>query len=101
MDETHRRGSELLTAQYSEQDLEELLAASEHAGVHLVDFFPIGVPAFDGGSGTWRVTPEQLPILIQRLTQLARPPRMVVFPKGLPAIDGYDVTFEIGSRRSL
>jgi hypothetical protein len=101
MDETHRRGSELLTARYSEGDLEELLAAAEHTGIQLVDFFPIGVPAFDGGSGTWTVTPEQLPILIQRLTEVARPPRMKVFPKGLPAIDGYDVIFEVGSQRSL
>jgi len=101
MDEKNRRGSELLTARYSEEDLEELLAAGEHAGVHLVDFFPIGVPAFDGGSGTWRVTPEQLPLLIQQLTQLTRPPRMRVFPKGLPAVDAYEVVFEIGSQRSL
>ena len=61
MNEEHPRGSQFLTARYSEGDLEELLAAGEHAGVQLVDFFPIGVPAFEGGSGTWRVTPEQLP----------------------------------------
>jgi hypothetical protein len=100
MDEEHARGSQFLTARYSEGDLEELLAAGEHVGVQLVDFFPIGVPAFEGGSGTWTVTPEQLPALIQALTRVGRPPHMIVIPKGLPAVDSYDVVFEAGTRRS-
>jgi hypothetical protein len=101
MAEATPRGSSYLPARYSEADLEQLLAVGENAGVQLLDLFPIGVPAFDGGSGTWRVTPEQLPTLIEGLIRLPVVPYVKVFPKGLPATEIFDVVFEVGSRRSL
>jgi hypothetical protein len=88
-------------AQYGEEDLALLFAVGERIGVKLTDFFPFGVPAFDGASGTWRVTPEQLPGLIEGLTQLKIVPNLKVFPKGLPSTEAYDVVFEVGSRRTL
>jgi len=87
-------------AQYGEEDLALLIAVGERIGVKLTDFFPFGVPAFDGASGTWRVTPEQLPGLIEGLTQLKIVPNLKVFPKGLPSTEAYDVVFEAGSRRT-
>jgi hypothetical protein len=100
VDEESPRGSAFLMAQYGEADLALLIAVGERIGVKLTDFFPFGVPAFDGASGTWRVTPEQLPDLIQGLTQLKIVPNLKVFPKGLPSTEAYDVVFEAGSRRT-
>lgn len=74
MDEESPRGSSFLMAQYTEAELELLIGVGERLGIKLTDFFPFGVPAFDGASGTWRVTPEQLPDLIKELTQLKDPP---------------------------
>jgi hypothetical protein len=101
MDEATPRGSSHLRARYGEADLEELLAVGEDAGVQLLDLFPIGVPAFDGASGTWRVTVQQLPSLIERLIQLPVVPHVKVFPKGLPSTEIFDVVFQVGSRRRL
>lgn len=100
MDEKSPRGSSFLTAQYTEAELELLIGVGERLGIKLTDLFPFGVPAFDGATGTWRVTPEQLPDLIRELTQLEKIPNLKVFPKGLPATEAFDVVFEAGSRRT-
>jgi hypothetical protein len=100
VDEENARGSAFLKAQYTEAELTLLIGVGERLGIKLTDFFPYGVPAFDGASGTWRVTPEQLPDLIRELTQLEKIPNLKVFPKGLPALEAFDVVFEAGSRRT-
>jgi hypothetical protein len=101
MGEQPPRGSSFLVARYSEGDLQELLTAGEEAGAVLETCFPIGLPAFDGAAGSWRVTPEQLPGLIAKVAQLTVPPVVTVFPKGLPPADTvFDVTFEAGSQRT-
>lgn len=100
MDEGKPRGSEYLTAQYTEAELALLIGVGERLGIKLTDFFPYGLPAFDGAMGTWRVTPEQLPDLIGELAKLEVIPNLKVFPKGLPSTEAFDVVFEAGSRRT-
>jgi hypothetical protein len=100
MSEEKPRGSEFLAKRYSEEDLQQLLAVGESAGVQLVDFFPYGVPAFDGASGTWRVTPDQIQQLLTAIVQLPTPPQVVVNSFGVVATEGYDVSFKAGSQRS-
>ena len=100
MDKGNPRGSAFPKAQYGAADLALLIAVGERIGVKLTDFFPSGVPAFDGASGTWRATPEQLLGLIEGLTQLKVVPNLKVFPKGLPSAEAYDVVFEVGSRQT-
>jgi hypothetical protein len=100
MTEESPRGSSFLTAKFTEAELELLIGVGERLGIKLTDFFPNGVPAFDGASGTWRVTAEQLPVLITELTQLETIPNLKVFPKGLPSTEAFDVVFEAGSRRT-
>jgi hypothetical protein len=95
------RGSDLLRARYTEDDLNELLVAAEGSGAQLVNLFPIGLPAFDGASGTWKITPEQLPGLFEALVRLKVIPHVRVIPNGLPAVDAIDVSFQVGSRRTL
>ncbi len=95
------RGSDLLRARYTEDDLNELLLAAESSGAQLLNFFPYGVPAFDGASGTWTITPQQLPGLIEALVGIKVIPQVRVIPKGLPAVDAIDVSFQVGSRRTL
>ncbi|WP_432837810.1 hypothetical protein [Dactylosporangium sp. CA-092794] len=93
------RGSELLKHRYTERDLEELITLGHQDGIDLVDFFPLGIPNPDGGWGVWRVRPEVLGGLIDRLIQLERVPNFKVFPKGIPSLDAFDVVFEAGSGR--
>ena len=100
MSEEKPRGSEFLTKRYSEEDVQHLLAVGENVGVQLVDFFPFGVPAFDGASGTWRVNMEQIQQLLTAIWQQRTPPQVIVNPFGVVAVEGFDVTFKAGSQRS-
>jgi hypothetical protein len=95
------RGSDLLRARYTEDDLNELLLAAENSGAHLLNFFPYGVPAFDGASGTWTITPQQLAGLIEAIVAVRAMPQLRIITKGLPAVEAIEVSFEAGSRRSL
>lgn len=101
MTEEQQRGSSFLRARYTEADFEELVSAGAAAGARLEDAFPLGLPAFDGAAGTFKVGVEQLPDLIAALSRLAVVPHLKVFPKGLPSVETFDVSFEVGSRRSV
>ena len=93
------RGSDLMKNQYTQHDLEKLLAAGDVEGVSLVDFFPTGIPAPDGSWGVWHVKRDNLAALLDRLTRLEHVPAFKVFPKGIPAADLFEVVFEAGSQR--
>ncbi len=75
------RGSELLKRRYTEEDLMALLAATALDGVTLVDFFPKGIPAPDGGWGVWRVGQDQLLDLLRSILKQVQIPHLRVFPK--------------------
>jgi hypothetical protein len=93
-----RRGSELLTAKYTEEDFEVLLTFLESIGVKLTDAFPYGVPALDGVSGTVQVVPELVSTLIDGLIQQGIHV-MQLQGKGLP-VDVFELTFQAGSARA-
>lgn len=92
------RGSELLKQRWSEADLIKVVDL-EHAGVELVEFFPKGIPAPDGGWGTWHVQPAVLPHLLETLIKNGLVPGIRIFPKGIPYPDVFEVMFEAGSAR--
>jgi len=94
------RGSEFLRRRYTEKDLEALLVATEGTDVTLADFFPIGIPAPDGGWGVWKVKPGALAQLLERLLKLEKVPNIKVFPRGIPRPDVFEVHLEAGSRRT-
>jgi hypothetical protein len=96
---TKSRGSDLMKNQYTERDIETLLAVGDAEGINLVDFFPTGIPAPDGSWGVWHVKRENLGALLDRLTRLEHVPVFKVFPKGIPAADLFEVVFEAGSQR--
>jgi hypothetical protein len=76
------RGSDLLKHRYTERDLEELLEASAIDGVKVVDFFPKGIPAPDGGWGVWHVPNDRVADLLANLLKLKAVPNIRLFPKG-------------------
>lgn len=92
------RGSEVLKQRWTEDDLTRMLE-QPHDGVELVEFFPKGIPAPDGGWGTWRVKPEALTKLIETLVKERKVPGIRIFPKGIPRPDVFEVMFEAGSAR--
>jgi hypothetical protein len=94
------RGSTLLKQRYGEAELKELIEVGErHA--KLVDFFPIGIPAPDGGWGVWRVKPEIAHDLIRDLLKLHQVPGLRIFPKGIPFPEEFEVIFEAGAARRM
>jgi len=99
MSGTKTRGSELLQHRWTEKDLQHLLDI-DHPGAKLVEFFPKGIPAPDGGWGTWQVNRDALAELIKKLLSADRIPGIHVFPKGIPFPDVFDVVFEAGSIRT-
>lgn len=92
------KGSELLAHKWNERDLAKLLDV-EHDGVSLVEFFPKGIPAPDGGWGTWHVRPDALAKLIAELVKHEKLPGFWVFPKGIPGPEVFEVGFAAGSAR--
>jgi hypothetical protein len=99
MTDKKTRGSDLLADTWTEQDLERLVAADAD-GVKLVEYFPKGIPAPDGGWGTYHVKPDALAALIQSLTQHNNVPGIWIFPKGIPRPDLFEVGFAAGSARA-
>lgn len=95
------RGSDLLKRRYSERDLKDLLEIAQIDGVRIADFFPIGIPAPDGGWGVLRVKPEVIGSLLEKLLTLEQIPNIKVFPRGIPRPDIFDVHIEAGSRRAF
>jgi hypothetical protein len=93
------RGSEFLTARYTEQDFDALLEFTEGLGIKLTDYFPYGLPAFDGASGAWRVTLEQVVPLIEGVTKQGIQLNMQLVTKGVPAAEFFEVKFQVGSAR--
>jgi hypothetical protein len=93
------RGSDYLTAKYTEQDFDQLLAAGESAGAKLTDVFPFGVSAFDGVSVHWQVTPEQVTGLVAGLTAMEIRQQIQVMTKGVAKIDLVEVSVQAGSAR--
>jgi hypothetical protein len=75
------RGSDLLKHRYTERDLEELLEASAIDGVKLVDFFPKGIPAPDGGWGVWHVSNDRVADLLANLLRLKAVPNIMASPR--------------------
>lgn len=95
------RGSARLPARVTRADLDRILAAAQIEGVDLVDFFPYGIPAPDGGWGTWHASPGAVAGLINQLLRNRVVPAVTIFPKGIPVPDLFEVTFELGSARTL
>jgi hypothetical protein len=92
------RGSELLRERFNEKDVIQLLEL-EHDGVELVEYFPIGIPAPDGVWGWWHVKPDVLTDLINVLIRHRKIPGIIIFPKGIPVPELFEVRFEAGSAR--
>jgi hypothetical protein len=90
------RGSELLARKWTERDLTSLVDL-EHDGVSLVEFFPKGIPAPDGGWGTWHVKSDSLLKFLEKLLRHEKIPGIRIFPKGIPVVDQFDVNFTAGS----
>ena len=91
------RGSELLAHKWTERDLVSLVDL-EHDGVSLVEFFPKGIPAPDGGWGTWEVKSASMIKFLEKLLHQQKIPGIRLFPKGIPpVVDHFDVTFTAGS----
>jgi hypothetical protein len=95
---TKSRGSDLLKQRWTEKDL-MALANIKSEGTELLEFFPKGIPAPDGGWGVWRVTPQTLSDLIQQILKNRVVPGIHIFPKGIPVPDWFEVVFEAGSAR--
>lgn len=98
MAENKERGSDQVAHRWSERDLAELVAF-HHEGVKLVEYFPKGIPAPDGGWGTWHVQPGVLSALIEALLKSRTVPGIWIFPKGIPVPDLFEVGFVAGSAR--
>lgn len=93
------RGSDLLKQRYTEKDLRELLEATAIDGIRIVDFFPKGIPAPDGGWGVWHVPKDRLADLLAGLLKVEAIPNIKIFPKGIPFPDVFEVVVEAGSQR--
>ena len=98
MTDMRTRGSDLLAAKWTEHDLEQLVAV-DNDGVKLVEYFPKGIPAPDGGWGTWHVKPDALATLIELLAQHKNVPGIWIFPKGIPRPELFEVGFAAGTAR--
>lgn len=94
-----QRGSDLLKHRYTERDLGELLEATAIDGVQLVDFFPKGIPAPDGGWGVWHVPRDRVADLLANLLNVKAVPNIKVFPIGIPFPDMFEVVAHAGSLR--
>jgi len=94
------RGSARLQKRITKADLEKILRVAQVDGVDLVEFFPLGIPAPDGGWGTWHASPSAVLTLIDRLLRGHVPAVVKVFPLGIPSPDVFKVVFEAGSART-
>jgi hypothetical protein len=94
------RGSAQLAGRVKRADLTRLLKSAQLEGVKLVEFFPIGIPAPDGGWGVWHVRPGRVGALLEAILKNRVTPGVTVFPKGIPRPDLFEVTFEVGSART-
>ncbi len=94
------RGSARLPARVRKADIDRLLKSAQMDGVKLVEYFPIGIPAPDGGWGVWHVRPGRVGTLIEAILKNRLIPGVKVFPKGIPWPKIFEVTFEVGSGRT-
>ncbi len=95
------RGSARLPRRVTKADLERILRVARINGVDLVEFFPLGIPAPDGGWGVWHAKPSAVSTLIEQLLRNNVVPAVKIFPLGIPVPDVFKVAFEVGSARSL
>jgi hypothetical protein len=94
------RGSKQLAARVRKADIDRLLKSANMDGVKLVEYFPIGIPAPDGGWGVWHVRPGRVGKLIETILDSRLSPGVKVFPKGIPWPEIFEVVFEVGSART-
>ena len=78
------RGSLKLPGRVRKADIDRLVKSAQMDGVKLVEYFPIGIPAPDGGWGVWHVSPGRVGSLIETILKNRLSPGIKVFPKGIP-----------------
>lgn len=101
MDEAVPRGSDLLKSQYTEDAFQQLVDVIVKLGLTWQYLSGIGLPpVIDGVWGTVQVTQQQLAVLIQEATQLPVVPTLTITPRGVPAVEAYEVRFQLGSART-
>lgn len=94
------RGSTRLQGRVTKADIDRLLKSAQIEGVRLVEYFPKGIPAPDGSWGVWHVRPGRLGALLDTIFKNRVSPGVVIFPKGIPWPEIFEVTFELGTART-
>src|SRR6266700_6827777 len=95
------RGSTQLPGRVRRADIDRLLRSAQMEGVKLVEYFPLGIPAPDGGWGVWHVRPGKVGTLIETILKDRLSPGVKIFPKGIPWPEIFEVSFEVGTARVM